>query len=879
MRKKTFEILAIVLLFAAICGVLTACADKTRTVAFISAGEEVHSVRFKGKGEVTLPAVDREGYAFEGWFLDDGAWEQPFSERYFADKAIDRDYSVYAKWRLREYVTVTFDVMGGVPLEQARIEKGVAPSLPVPVREGYTFLGWCATAELNRYFDARTELSSDVTVYAKWLSREAWRMDNRKVTVVSSGEEDREISVPYGERAGIAEPVRAGYRFRGFFTDEAFVWLYDDGIPVTSDFYLYVHWEEISAVFTVKFEENGGSEASDLTGVRYNDLISEAFTSREGYDFEGWFIDEELTRSFDFHSDRVTENMTLYAKWTEREPDPSLENTYLITFEKNGGQGEDVRRIKKGVEPTLPVPVKEGSEFVAWCVDEGLTTPYVYDPNDEKDITLYAKWNLIISVPGFTVRNSLAADGLCIVSYDGDERQVTVPDDIGGIRVVEIADGAFRESSVTKIELPRYLEIIGAYAFYGCASLTEVVVAGASLRTIGTYAFAFTGISTINFRENLTSVGEYAFKGSAVVTVTIAGAADIGYGSFSECKKLASFTAVAVRNVRVRAFENCESLTSVKLNSCISVGAYAFENCFKLTSVELDSCVELDGGAFKHCSVLADISLPKVENIRSDTFVLCFRLASAFFPSVISIESDSFKDCRQLVSVEFGDKLAEIKDGAFSDCGKTTFTVSDGNRNYAARGGSVTDKEELTLIIAGATDENGVYRVPDGIAAIAFGAFKGIRSAAEIVLSATVSDVGMSLALAENLTKITVAGGNTVYRTGSDGNLYRGTVLVRYMPSSSAEEFVFGEEVTAVAAGAFSGCKNLKEVTLNAAMTEVGFAAFYNCGSLISVKNAAHITSYGDMAFLNCERLSDIDINPAAAIGEYAFEGTPLEGA
>lgn len=39
--------------------------------------------------------------------------------------------------------------------------------------------------------------------------------------------------------------------------------------------------------------------------------------TRDGYEFGGWFTDEACTQAFDFETAVVTEDLTLFAKWTK----------------------------------------------------------------------------------------------------------------------------------------------------------------------------------------------------------------------------------------------------------------------------------------------------------------------------------------------------------------------------------------------------------------------------------------------------------------------------------------------------------------------------------------------------------------------------------
>ena len=81
-----------------------------------------------------------------------------------------------------------------------------------------------------------------------------------------------------------------------------------------------------STAYTVKFDTDGGNEISSQT-VKENGKASEPNSpEKEGYTFDGWYTDKELITAFDFDA-KVTKNFTLYAKWTEKEPDKPTEPT------------------------------------------------------------------------------------------------------------------------------------------------------------------------------------------------------------------------------------------------------------------------------------------------------------------------------------------------------------------------------------------------------------------------------------------------------------------------------------------------------------------------------------------------------------------------
>lgn len=67
---------------------------------------------------------------------------------------------------------------------------------------------------------------------------------------------------------------------------------------------------------TVRFEENGGSTVPDITQASGSTIDTAPASSKDGYTLEGWYMDAGLANKVTFPY-MVTENTTLYAKWTE----------------------------------------------------------------------------------------------------------------------------------------------------------------------------------------------------------------------------------------------------------------------------------------------------------------------------------------------------------------------------------------------------------------------------------------------------------------------------------------------------------------------------------------------------------------------------------
>ena len=70
------------------------------------------------------------------------------------------------------------------------------------------------------------------------------------------------------------------------------------------------------ASFTVIYNSRGGTEVAAETDVPRGALLAAPQApTREGYRFSGWYTDEARTRAWDFASDAVERDLTLYAGW------------------------------------------------------------------------------------------------------------------------------------------------------------------------------------------------------------------------------------------------------------------------------------------------------------------------------------------------------------------------------------------------------------------------------------------------------------------------------------------------------------------------------------------------------------------------------------
>lgn len=186
------------------------------------------------------------------------------------------------------------------------------------------------------------------------------------------------------------DPTKTGYTFDAWYLEETFVTPYNFANNVTSDLTLYAKFNINQ--YTIAFNSNGGSAVTSLV-QNYNTEVTEpASPTRDGYLFDDWYSDVELTTPYVFDS-MPAQNITLYAKWTL--------DTYDITYVLNGGTNNGSNPASYTIETsttTLLEASKDGFTFNGWYDNAEFTG----DPISEitlgsfGDVTLYAKFTEII---------------------------------------------------------------------------------------------------------------------------------------------------------------------------------------------------------------------------------------------------------------------------------------------------------------------------------------------------------------------------------------------------------------------------------------------------------------------------------------------------
>ena len=395
------------------------------------------------------------------------------------------------------------------------------------------------------------------------------------------------------------------------------------------------------------------------------------------------------------------------------------------------------------------------------------------------------------------------------------------------------------------ISIPVGTQSIGAGAFVGCDTITEVFIPNTVIY-IGEYAFF--GID----------VGSVTFEGKGFSDVTV------GDRAFYGCDQLASVTFGAGNRIAVigeQAFFGCTSLTSFDIpQSVYEIRARAFEGCVGLSEVTFGSngkALEFGEAVFRDCTSLTTITIPA--NVSK-------------IPGI-------FGGCSS---------LEEVK-------------VATDNAHFRSIEGVIYNKD-LTEIIYYPQGKVGSYEIPVSVTSIASGVFSGNNVITELKIPNTVSYIGVEAFKDTEIGKITFYGDTYADSLIIDDSAFRGANFEGY-------DFTLPAHTKTVGDYAFSSAFfDNQRIILNEGLEEIGDYAFYLPGgakggavkipsSVVSIgeycfsgetvyygmdielfvgaiftKENSKLTAIGDFAFYKNPKLTAVDLpDSVITIGNYAF--------
>ena len=373
--KKSFQILAAVILVLAFALTVTACKNDRTTwkVTFYSHKGSAVPTQYPEDGDTVDRPEDptREGFVFEGWYVDTS-----YENLYDFDTPVTHDVDLHAKWdSIDNYHKVTFNSNNGseVPTQYAK-DGGKITRPEDPTREGFTFLGWY-DASYSTAYDFDTPVTQDVTLYAKW---QATSSSAETVTITLNYNYDSKtasVEIVKGATLPLAnqQPKRADWNFAGWYKDSACTQLFNLTESISADVTLYAKWSKDPV------------QPADGTGIDFSKEWDGTTTGG-------------AAGSDNFVFDKSIAIGSVSGEVTPPAPSASEGEHVVITFNSNGGSAVSSQAVLVNGKAVLPeAPDKDGNMFCGWYKDSALTEAYDFNTPVTSALTLNAKWSAVDS--------------------------------------------------------------------------------------------------------------------------------------------------------------------------------------------------------------------------------------------------------------------------------------------------------------------------------------------------------------------------------------------------------------------------------------------------------------------------------------------------
>ena len=636
------------------------------TITFYIDGEAVDSIETSGNERLTLPAApEKDDHTFEGWFFDNGTWQERLTANTYEETPLTEDVSVYAYYKKiggsepeqpQEY-TVIFEVDHGTPI--APITTSRIDEEPQTTRDGYTFAGWYKDGGFVKKAVFPYEVTEDQTLYAKWeKNKYTVRFDTDGGTYVS----DMIVSVI--DRS--PETTKDGYEFEGWYTDKTFSNKISFPYEVTEDLTLYAKWTQSGSekiVFSV--DANGvltgvsGLSGSDITveipsevnGITVTEIGKDVF--KDNKNVGRLIIPDSVTKlgyrmcsgctalsevrlpagltvipdeAFDGCSSLRTVNFPDTLKeirsdafcgtdLTEFIAPDSLTNVWSYAFKDcaalSAVELKNVRSVGDGAfgncTALRSIRLSDKMTELSDHIFDGCSSLADIDMPDNPIAVSFSVFNgtAYYNEPSNWENGVLYVDGYLIaVSKDfAPLTEYTVKDG-----TIVIADDAFSgvgySSKLKKMTLPTGLYRIGKYAFSKLFSLNEINIPD-TVRSIGYGAFSGTGYDAdTNYINGGLYIGNWlvAVNNVAMTSFTV----QEGTVGVADGKDTSLFPTRA------------QKITVLELPSSLRyIGSRSFAR-LRITELRLPSELQtLGNGAFASCSALNTVNLGDCSGLES----------------------------------------------------------------------------------------------------------------------------------------------------------------------------------------------------------------------------------------------------------------------
>jgi len=200
-------------------------------------------------------------------------------------------------------------------------------------------------------------------------------------SVVYTDSVESNETVAAGAALTLPALTKTGYTFGGWYLDEALNIKVESGTVATSNLTLYPDWQVNRYLVTAHNNFDGGIDTQMLS---YESTFSISVEPRTGYDFDGWYFEEEC-ETLVYHNNMPAEDLEIYAKWKIKK--------YILRYQVEELPSIPEASVEYGTLIDLPVREKAGYTFVGWFKDSALTIPFPAGSTMPAEVTrLYPKF-------------------------------------------------------------------------------------------------------------------------------------------------------------------------------------------------------------------------------------------------------------------------------------------------------------------------------------------------------------------------------------------------------------------------------------------------------------------------------------------------------
>ncbi len=824
--------------------------------------------------------------------------------------------------------TITFDTQGGSEVKPITIAEGATITLPRnPTKEGYIFDGWYLSDEFIEAFNATQTISSNITVYAKWIEdngqEEPPVEKTYSITFMVDGATYNTLNISEGGVITLPEnPEKKCCLFDGWYIDEDLLEQFNATQDISQDIVVYAKWSDNHTVVEDS-QVPATCTTAGLTAGKHCSVCGETLQAQNeipalGHDFSNeWTIDKEATCTENGSKSHHCTRCEVKSDVTEIPTIEHSESDWIIdkeaTCTEDGSKHTECTVCQTTIK-TEKISALGHTGGTATCTEQAMCSvcgEKYGDALGHKYGDIIPKTEPTCSEKGMEAHYKCS---VCNKVFKDDEHKTeTTLDEL----TIEINPNAHNFGEWIKNEGADTHTRVCSYnsehtetesCHGGTATCIEQAVCEKCNAKYGELA-------KHDYKDNVCIVcGIHRLSEGLKYSLNSDGngytVTGIGTCTDKELIIPSEYNAKPVTSIGERAFSWCTGLTSVTIpDSVTSIGKYAFYSCTGLTSITVakgntkyhsaDNClIETESKTLiagcKNSIIPTDGS---VTSIGWNAFDGCTGLTSITIPdSVTSIGKDAFYNTawydNQPDGLVYAGKVAYtykgtmpsntsivlkegtlgIADEAFSWCtGLTSVTIPDSMTSIGYR--SFYNCTGLTSVT-----------IPDSVTSIGGETFSGCSGLTSITIPDSVTSIGYeAFYKCSGLTSVTIPDSVTsigfwaFYNcTGLTNITIPDSVMsigsYAFYNCTGLTNVTIGGSVTSIGESAFEGCKGLTSVTIPDSMTSIGYRAFYNCTGLTSVTIGNGVTSIGERAFYNCTGLTSVTIpDSVTSIEKDAF--------